>query len=420
MKNVLYLLACLAMLTACSPKLVVNDNPVPGTAPRPVWHKEEVTLVFFNLGGSAGLDNHLSIYQRFADAFKDAEEVHVLKTDQHEVLEFKNYGYFYFHNNGRKARQGMILSNGVDKPVVVTNPARYIKAYESYFGVPFNDKVYYAGKRKAEVSERQRESRQILEKQFAMDQHYADQVATCSNTAFYPPPTAYPRCQSGRVTVRFFEDSARIKKSPVRTETIYDNNNRLQRYTMYMNDVLFSDDVYHRNRYNLIDSIVRTDNNGQRGATVFKYEKNRYSIVSVDARNVMVSNVFHLDDGFRCVRKETFNGSGDLVGVSRFTYDSIGRIAEETDATQKITYQYSGREATFTIMRLYSLENGALLTEHTRQQLNHMQSLITKNNGRVTAKSVSVTGPSGCIKTAYNYNADGKITDVYEYSYGED
>ncbi|WP_220392901.1 hypothetical protein [Chitinophaga lutea] len=408
----------MALLTACSPKLIVSDNPQPATEPHAVRNKELVTLVFFNFGSSDKLDNHLSAYKRFAEAFKDAEEVLVLKTDQNEVLEFENYGYFYFHNNGTKSRQGMILSNGIDKPVVVTNPDNYIKTYESYFGVPFNDKVYYSRMRKAEIATRQKAAIATLEKKFKVDQRYAAQLAAHSNTSFYPKNPGNSRCLTGKVTVRFYEDSARTKKSPVRTETVYDENGQLQRYTMFMNDALFSEDIYYRNSYHLIDSIVKTDNNGLRSATVFKYGKDRFSIVSVDAKNMMISNVFQLNDRFQCVRKETFNGSGDLVGASSFKYDTLGRVIEETGATQRIRYEYNGQEEFYAVMRIYGAPDGALLTENIRQQGKDRLLMVSKNDGRVSSRSISFMSPDGCIKTAYNYNGNDKITEVYEYFYG--
>jgi hypothetical protein len=343
--------------------------------------------------------------------------VFVLKTDRNEVIEFENHGYYYFHNNGIKANQGMILSNGVDKPIVETNPDRYIKTYETYFGVPFNDKVYYSQKRKAEIAENQKRSIQTLEKKFKINQSYAAQIIRHSNSHFYPKDAGIVRCLTGKVVIKIFEDSAQTKQSPVQLETVYDNDGHVKRSSTYMNNEPFSEDVYYRNAYHLIDSIVNTDSKGARSKSVFKYETGKYSVISVDPKNTMTSHVFYLNDRFQCVKKETSNGSGDLVGSSTFIYDHLGRISVETNETQTVKYEYKDEEGMFAAMRSYSIKNGELQTENIRQQDKGVTTQIFKNKGRVFLKNIQITTPDGCVKTVYNYNGDGKITTVSEYSF---
>jgi hypothetical protein len=416
-RGLLGFISCLLLLTACSRKMVVTTNPEPATQPHAIKNKEQVTLVFFNSENAGKLENHFSIYKRFANAFTNAENVFVLKIDKNEVIEFENNGYYYFHNNGIKANHGMILSNGVDKPIVETNPDRYTKTYESYFGVPFNDKVYYSQKRKAEIAENQRRAIQTLEKRFKIDKSYAAQIIQHSNSSFYPKYAGIARCLTGKVVIKIFEDSAQTKKSPVQLETEYGSNGQLKRNSTFMNNELFSEDVYYRSAYHLIDSIVNTDSKGARSKSVFKYEPGKYSVISVDPKNTMTSHVFYLNDRFQCVKRETSNGSGDLVGSSSFIYDNLGRISIETNETQTLKYEYKNEEDVFATMRSYSTKNGELQTENIRKQDKGVTTQIFKNRGRVFLKNILVTTPDGCLKTAYNYNGDDKITKVYEYSY---
>jgi hypothetical protein len=416
-RGLLGFISCLLLLTACSRKMVVTTNPNPATQPHAIKNKEQVTLVFFNSENAGNLESHFSIYKRFANAFTNAVNVFVLKIEKNEVIEFENKGYFYFHNNGIKANHGMILSNGVDKPIVETNPDRYIKTYETYFGVPFNDKVYYSQKRKAEIAENQRRSIQTLEKNFKIDQRYAAKIIQHSNSHFYPKDAGIVRCLTGKVVIKIFEDSAQTKQSPVQLETVYDNDGHVKRSSTFMNNELFSEDVYYRNAYHLIDSIVNTDSKGGRSKSVFKYESGKYSIISVDPKNIMTSHVFYLNDRFQCVKKETSNGSGDLVGSSTYMYDHLGRLSVETNETQTLKYEYKNEEEMFAAMRSYSTENGELQTENIRKQDKGVTTQIFKNKGRVFLKNIQITTPEGCVKTVYNYNGDGKITTVSEYSF---
>ncbi len=416
-RGLLGFISCLLLLTACSRKMMVTTNPEPATQPHAIKNKKQVTLVFFNSENDGKLENHFSIYKRFANAFTNAVNVFVLKIDKNEVIEFENNGYYYFHNNGIKANHGMILSNGVDKPIVETNPDRYIKTYESYFGVPFNDKVYYSQKRKAEIAENRRRSIQTLEKNFKIDQSYAAQIIQHSNSSFYPKHVGIARCLTGKVVIKIFEDSAQTKKSPVQLETVYDNDGQVKRNSTFMNNELFSEYIYYRSAYHLIDSIVNTDSKGARSKSVFKYETSKYSVISVDEKNTMTALVFYLNDRFQCVKNESSNGSGDLVGSSTFIYDNLGRISVETNETQTLKYEYKNEEDMFATMRSYSTKNGELQTESIRQQDKGVSTQIFKNKGGVFLKNIVVTTPDGCVKTVYNYNGDGKITNVYEYSY---
>ena len=131
----------------------------------------------------------------------------------------------------------------------------------------------------------------------------------------------------------------------------------------------------------------------------------------------MTALVFYLNDRFQCVKNESSNGSGDLVGSTSFIYDNLGRISVETNETQTIKYEYKNEEDMYARMRSYSTKNGELQTENIRQQDKNASTLIFKNKGRVFQKIILVTTPDGCVKTAYNYNGDAKITMVSEYSY---
>ena len=278
------------------------------------------------------------------------------------------------------------------------------------------DKVNYVQNRKAEIAENEKKAKQTLRKKFRIKQRYAERLMHNANTSFYPKSTGYPACLTGKVIIRFFEDSAQTKTSPVRMETQYNKPEQIGQYSMFINEALYSNDIYYRNNYQLIDSIVKTDSKGLKSKIVFKYEKNRFLIVSVDERSTMSSNIFYLDKRYRCTRNESFNGSGDLVGSTVFSYDKQGRITEDTDETRIIKYEYKNeQDPIFAVMRLYDKKSGALQTETLQQRDKNKCINISKNNGRVFSKTILVTTPDGCVKTVYNYNGDNKITQVYEY-----
>ena len=127
-------------------------------------------------------------------------------------------------------------------------------------------------------------------------------------------------------------------------------------------------------------------------------------------------NIFYLDKRYRCIKNKSFDGSGDPVGLTTFSYDKQGRITEETDETRTIKYEYRNEHnPIFSAMRLYDKKSGELQTETLQQQDKNRFINISKNNGRVFSKTILVTTPDGCVKTVYNYNGDNKITQVYEY-----
>lgn len=281
-----------------------------------------------------------------------------------------------------------------------------------------NDKPNYIQKRKEEIAENEKKAIKTLETKFKVDQDYAAQLIQHSNTPFYSKTADSPHCVSGKEIIKIFEDSAQIKPSPVRVETIYEGPGQVKQYSTYVYDELNSRDIYYRNNYHLIDSIVKTNHKGLQSKVVFKYEKDRFSIVSVDENLTMTSNLFYLNARYQCIKKETFNGSGDLVGSSAYSYDNYGRVIEETDETRILKYEYKdGQYHMYTALRTYDKKTGELQTEDLQQQDPKLTTAIYKNKGNVFLKVIVVTTPNGCIKTVYNYNGDNNITAVYEYSY---
>ncbi len=415
--NLIGTVLCLFLVAGCSKKILI-DNPEPEAKLYEINQKDDVSLVFFDHNQEDGLEKHLNMYQRFADAFDTIQDVHIYHVNEDCVIEFRNYGYYYFNNNNGKLKSGMILSNGVDKPILVTNPDKYIETYESYFKVPFNDKVYYGKLRKAEIAERQKESEKELKAKFKLDQNYADNLMRNSNVAYYPKPNAFLNCSAVKVTAKAFRDSTKTTKSFMQIETLYDKNGLTKQYSTIINGVLYSEDLYYRNSYHLIDSIVRRNEKGEKSKDVFKYGKKQFSIISVDQKNIMISKVFHLNDKFQCVKSETVNGSGDVVAVTFFEYDEFGRIVKEVNATQKLVYEYkNAQEVFYSKMDIYSIKDNVLLSSNIRYSEGKKDIFISKEGNKILSKIVSLNNSNGCTKTVYNYNSENKLTEAYEYSY---
>lgn len=273
--------------------------------------------------------------------------------------------------------------------------------------------------RKAEIAARQEKSRQKLRRASNLNEDDAVQLIHNANTSFYPKKSGTLNCLKGKVIVEIFEDSARTKKSATHLETLYDKNGLTIRSATYNDKVLFSEDVYYRNPYHLIDSIVNTDKNGLKTSHVFKYRRDQFSVISVDSKNVMVSNVFHLNDKFQCVKAETLNGSGDLVGTILFKYDNAGRIIEEVSDTRKMIYGYKNQQEDFySSIKFYNIKDGTFLSENLRYEDKGKLVFVSKNGDRIFSKTIELDHANGCTNIVYNYNADGKLTAVYEYLYG--
>ena len=416
-RSLIGILLCLLVLSACSKKILTH-NPVPEAELYEIHHKEEASLVFFDDDQSDDLEKHLAVYNRFAEAFDTLREVHVVRIKEHCIIEFGNYGYYYFNYNGGKPKFGMILSNGVDKPIIVTNPDQYITAYESYFGVPFNDKVYYSKLRKTEIAGRQKEAEKKLKERFKIDQNYADKLIKNSNIAYYPLKRAALNCTNGKVITKIFDDTIPGKKSIMQEENWYDQNGLLKKYATFINDALFSEDVYYRNPSGLIDSIVRTDKKGLKNKSVFKYSKNHVNIISVDEKNIMVSKTYHLNDKFQCTSIETLNGSGDVVATSFLKYDDFGRAMEETSGNQMIKYEYKNdKEDFYSAIKIINIPDNKLLSENIRYEERNKIIFISRNKDKILSKTISFTDSNGCTKKVCNYNMDNKLINVFEYFY---
>jgi hypothetical protein len=417
-RNLICIVSCMLLLSACSKKLITNSTE-PDASLYEINNKEEVSLVFFSYGDANESEKHLDIYKRFAEAFESTEEVHVLRINEKYVLEFRNYGYYYFNNNGAKLKSGMILSNGVDEPIIETNPDNYIKAYESYFKVPFDDKVYHAKMRKAEVAKRQKESRQKLEERFKINENYAALLIENSNISYFPKKNLFNlNCLKGKVIEKAFKDSARKTKSIMQLETVYDKNGLTKQYSTFMNDALYSEDIYYRNSYNLIDSIVHKNEKGVKSKVLFKYGKNQVTTISVKEKDVMISNVFYLNDKFQCIKSETVNASGDVVLTNFFEYDNLGRVIKETGSDQKKEYEYKNQQEVFySKLKIYNLEDNVFISENIRYTEGNKDIFISKNKDKVLSKTISLNNSNGCTKMVYNYDSDNKLSVVYEYFY---
>ncbi|WP_281322096.1 hypothetical protein [Flavobacterium aestivum] len=405
------------LLSACSKKLITNSTE-PDAELYEIDNKEEVSLVFFSFGETNESEKHLAIYKRFAEAFESIEEVHVLRVNDSYVFEFKNYGYYYFNNNGTKLKSGMILSNGVDEPIIETNPDNYIKAYESYFKVPFHDKIECVKTREEEIAKRQKESRQKLEEKFKINENYATRFIKNSNILIFPKASSNLSCLSGKVITKTFNDSTKTTKCIMRSETLYDKNGLEKQYTTFINDALQSEFMYYRNPYNLIDSTVQRDAKGVKSKYVYKYGKNQCTIINVDGKNAMISKVYHLNNKFQCIKEETFNGSGDLVRTTFSKYDEWGRVIEESDDTQKLQYEYKNQQEDFySNLKNYDLKDNVLLSENIRYEEGNKSIFILKNKDKILFKSIALINSNKCTKMIYNYDADNKLTTVYEYFY---
>jgi hypothetical protein len=279
-------------------------------------------------------------------------------------------------------------------------------------------KVSFHDIRKAEIAARQKQSRQKLEKASPIDENYAVQLINNANSSFYPKKSGALNCIKGKVVVEIFEDSARTKRSATQLETLYDKNGLTKRSATYIDKALFSEDTYYRNAYNLIDSIVSTDQKGLKTSSVFKYRKDQFSVISIDRKNVMISNIFYLNRKFQCVKTETLNGSGDLVGTTFFKYDDLGRIIEEVSDTRKMTYEYKNQQTDFySSMKFYDIKDGTFLSENRRYEDKDKVVFISKNGDKVLSKTISLNNVNGCTHIVYNYNAEDKLTAVYEYLY---
>ena len=79
----------------------------------------------------------------------------------------------------------MILSDGEKKSVIEYIPENYIKRFEKYFGISYNDKVYYQNQLKDLKEANQAEAEKILNSKFKLTINYAEKLIKNSSSAHY-------------------------------------------------------------------------------------------------------------------------------------------------------------------------------------------------------------------------------------------
>jgi hypothetical protein len=190
--------------------------------------KEKAAVSFTEPGNSIiffGSDDRNPQYQKHK---KNSREVNayfgavyssfpIFNINTKNVVEYNNKsGRFFFYRPNARKPYGMLISNGIDQPMLVTRPDQYLKTIKTYLNISSaDDLVPKILDQKNNIS-LQEEMKQIMESKFVPDQDYAVQLIKNANTIHYLSHSKrYVDCNCPERTAEMFKDSLMQEKMPI-------------------------------------------------------------------------------------------------------------------------------------------------------------------------------------------------------------
>ncbi|MCP2029375.1 hypothetical protein L1276_004562 [Flavobacterium sp. HSC-32F16] len=411
----IYLLL-LFICTSCSKNIITTQKPQTKTNLSIGVNKP--SLIFLH-SAKAQNEQHNNLYRRFLNAFGDTSEFPIKSITSNTTVEFKNQNTTYF-NDSKKNITGLILSDGIKAPYIEIDPNKYISAYEAYFGIKFNDKIYYQKEREELKNTNENRLNYALNSKFSINASYADNLIKNASSAHYHSVKKKKSiCNSNTVYVYHYSDSLKTKKAPYYSYTKYNKNN----YTE--NDVLTNDTGYKResnyyyNNFNLLDSITHittSDGKTEKNKSIYIYLQKEYFILSSEGKKTSVSSHYILNSKMQCINQETFNSYGNVMQTKSFKYDQYGRLIEEIEADRRSVYTYENPSSVF-YSTCTSYEKEVETTKNIIYKKNGYRHYTNQYHGELNVYSKTLEDQNDCVQLIYTYNKDKKLTSFMEYLY---
>lgn len=409
------LYSMLLIATSCSTGLILEKNP---KSKADVDLKKQQAIVFFKqTEDTAMVAKHDEILKRFTAHFGKTTELKVVNTKTDQVIRFENTKDYFFRNKKTTPPVGVLLSNGKDKPQLVKNPSRYIEEFEKYFETPFKDAVYYKERKERIKLQNKQKAQDILENKFTMTEKLAAKIQRSPYALYVQKKPFNTKCKNNKVTVTVYKDAAKKKKTGLQIVELYDANNQILKYTKTQNKTVKEEITYYRDKFSLVDSIVSTDEKGNKTKEIYKYSKNYFAIISVGKKNTTLAAIYHLDPKTDLpVKGERFDSDGEMIGFPKtYTYDDKDRIIEEDEGIYKIVYEYKN-QSDLNYSGFKKIENKVVVLENIVTVNKKKQKIETRSEGKTISKMITKTLASKCKETKSEYN-NGKLTYYYEYFY---
>lgn len=418
MKRFLYIfLFMLCYKSAFSQHVFLLEKPADEKADLS-FKRPEPSLVFFGEDdGSPGFKKHnqnaTKIKAYFGSAFSDFT---IFNINTGKLVEYHNTsGWFFFYKPHIKKAYGMILSNGKEEPLIISDPDLYLKIVTDYLNIGNTDtKVGKASDTENNVTVRE-EMEQIMKSTFVPDQNYAKRLITNVNIIQYKKD--YKReeefqcsCRERHITI--FRDSLLKEKLPESTQNLYDNQHQLLETKNFKNGEVTSSHKYIRNKNGLIEKI-QNDLGNSISLTQFFYEKDRFHTVNIENAEAISFETFYLNDQMQCIRRLSKKSDGTVVWDIYYIYDQFGRLIRESQTDCESFYQYdNNQDDAYSSFKFYTLEPKMLKFSAKMSWDGNKQTIVGLNGfSEQTYRSVSVREKNCNIRT-YQYDGDNKLTSV--------
>ncbi|TDG35928.1 hypothetical protein EZJ43_11285 [Pedobacter changchengzhani] len=331
------------------------------------------------------------------------------------VVEFNNSSdKFIFYRPNTKKAFGMIISNGKDNPILVTNPNEYLKTIKTYLNIGNADylvpKTFNEGNQKNALQEIQ----QILKINFVATKTYAEKLIANVNSSHYPKTygDANFKMHCNERIFEMYTDSSLTTKIAYSSKYVYNNKNQPQNITNIINGKETTFTKYVRNGDGLIMLIISGYLKNP-DTTKFIYDKDKYYTINFSKGRPFSYDTYFLNDQMQCVRQLSIRSDQSIVSDINYVYDKFGRVVREGKSDSEVIYTYNkDADKLYSSFKSYSLNPRKLELNNEVIREKNKNTFVGKNgSGEQTFKSISVTNPDRSIKT-YAYDKDNKLTSV--------
>ncbi|SHF16844.1 hypothetical protein [Pedobacter caeni] len=399
-----------------SQKLFLKKMPPKETAA--ISFSEPVnSLIFF------GSDDGSSKYQKHK---KHRKEVHayfgavysslpIFNIDEQKVVAYHNQsGPFFFYRPNTKKAYGMLISNGKDQPILVTQPDQYMKTIKTYLNISSADDLVPKTLDRKNSIGLQEEIKQILASKFLPDGNYAAQLIKNANTIHYLSQSKkYIQCNCPERITEMFKDSLMKEKMPNHSTYRYNDKNQVLEMNHFYEGKLSYSLKYSIDNSGLIRKLVSSDGSTS-SITQFVYEKDRYHTVQIENGQPYSFETFYFNDQKQCVRR--FSRGADPTSSSNtdYIFDKHGRLIRESSTSSETIYQYKNEtDDLYSRSDFYSLNpktlnsQNELIWESPERQIY----LGRDKDQQQLFKQVTITGKDGSLKS-YFYDKNDQLTSV--------
>jgi hypothetical protein len=403
------------ILTGCSSGMLLDKNPK-STVDFDI-SKMSGAVFYAQKDSGDVFSRHNAVYKRFMAHFGKTTELKIVAPSPDQVVKFSNEKEYYFRNKKSANPIGLILSNGKDRPIIINQPEKYIEEFEKFFEIPFRDKVYQQERKEKIKKQNTQKAVEILNDDFELSEAIALKIRKNPHAMYYPRKKLSGKCKKDKVTITYFKDASKKKKTGTQTVESFDKNFQIIKSATFKNRKLISEIYFYRNGFSLIDSIVSVDSKGVKSKSIYKYHKTYFAVLTVEDKNIALTDIYYLDpDSFLPVKGESYNDNGEMKGFPKYyKYDTQNRITEETEGANRLLYEYENPEEE-NYSHFKSLENGKMVSENIITVNKKKEKTETRYNGKAVSKIITRANTAKCMETSLEYK-DGKFNICYESIY---